>query len=327
MARPITYYLAPNKVAKAYHKNVCTDHRQDHRHRRGRGEGRQEGPDRHQGRRRPSKRRVGRDRRRPESSDPTGTLSPVGLPRGPAGGARVDLLILGASARAAAFSALRIGLRPTCADLFADADLASACPVDPGRARRLSRGPGRFAELAADPLALHRGDREPARPGRPDLRDAIRSWATPARPSGRSATRSPWPRPSATAGPDRARGPARPGGPPVDGSLAGQAARLGRGPGDPPLARAALAPGRPVYYPGAGRGPAAGRPLRRRRAGRPDCLGITRQFVGRPGNRFAYRGSLGPWPVGRRGPGADRAARARPSPRPVRPGRASSGST
>jgi predicted ATP-grasp superfamily ATP-dependent carboligase len=27
------------------------------------------------------------------------------------------------------------------------------------------------------------------------------------------------------------------------------------------------------------------------------CLGITRQFVGRPGNRFAYRGSLGPWPV------------------------------
>ena len=26
-------------------------------------------------------------------------------------------------------------------------------------------------------------------------------------------------------------------------------------------------------------------------------LGLTRQFVGRPGNRFAYRGSLGPWPM------------------------------
>ncbi len=32
------------------------------------------------------------------------------------------LLIFGASARAAAFSALRAGLQPWCADLFADAD-------------------------------------------------------------------------------------------------------------------------------------------------------------------------------------------------------------
>lgn len=40
-----------------------------------------------------------------------------------------DLIIVGASARAAAFSALRAGLRPWCADLFADADLAARCPV------------------------------------------------------------------------------------------------------------------------------------------------------------------------------------------------------
>jgi predicted ATP-grasp superfamily ATP-dependent carboligase len=40
---------------------------------------------------------------------------------------QVDLLIVGASARAAAFSALRAGLRPWCADLFADADLQQAC--------------------------------------------------------------------------------------------------------------------------------------------------------------------------------------------------------
>lgn len=39
------------------------------------------------------------------------------------------LLIFGASARAAAFSALRAGLRPWCADLFADTDLAARCPV------------------------------------------------------------------------------------------------------------------------------------------------------------------------------------------------------
>jgi predicted ATP-grasp superfamily ATP-dependent carboligase len=39
------------------------------------------------------------------------------------------LLILGASTRAAAFSALRAGLTPWCADLFGDADLAARCPV------------------------------------------------------------------------------------------------------------------------------------------------------------------------------------------------------
>ncbi len=39
------------------------------------------------------------------------------------------LLIVGASVRAAAFSALRAGLRPWCVDLFADADLRARCPV------------------------------------------------------------------------------------------------------------------------------------------------------------------------------------------------------
>lgn len=40
-----------------------------------------------------------------------------------------NLLIVGASTRAAAFSALRAGLQPWCADLFADADLAARCRV------------------------------------------------------------------------------------------------------------------------------------------------------------------------------------------------------
>ena len=46
-----------------------------------------------------------------------------------------NLLIFGASVRAAAFSALRAGLQPWCADLFADADLRARCPtiqVPPG---------------------------------------------------------------------------------------------------------------------------------------------------------------------------------------------------
>lgn len=40
-----------------------------------------------------------------------------------------SLLIVGASARAAAFSALRAGLHPWCVDLFADVDLQRRCPV------------------------------------------------------------------------------------------------------------------------------------------------------------------------------------------------------
>jgi predicted ATP-grasp superfamily ATP-dependent carboligase len=49
--------------------------------------------------------------------------------------AEQNVLIFGASARAAAFSALRAGLQPWCADLFGDADLRAACPairVPPG---------------------------------------------------------------------------------------------------------------------------------------------------------------------------------------------------
>src|SRR5262249_4760983 len=41
--------------------------------------------------------------------------------------AKQPLLIVGASARGAAFSALRAGLQPWCADLFADLDLQARC--------------------------------------------------------------------------------------------------------------------------------------------------------------------------------------------------------
>jgi predicted ATP-grasp superfamily ATP-dependent carboligase len=41
----------------------------------------------------------------------------------------MNVTLLGASTRAAAFSAMRAGLRPTCADLFGDRDLADRCKV------------------------------------------------------------------------------------------------------------------------------------------------------------------------------------------------------
>jgi predicted ATP-grasp superfamily ATP-dependent carboligase len=52
------------------------------------------------------------------------------------------LLIFGASARAAAFSALRAGLRPWCADLFADVDLRGRCSA--------MRLPGRYPAAFLD---------------------------------------------------------------------------------------------------------------------------------------------------------------------------------
>src|SRR5947208_429305 len=59
------------------------------------------------------------------------------------------LIIVGASARAAAFSALRAGFSPYAIDLFADSDLAAVCP-----AVKINRYPADFAAaLAAAPLA------------------------------------------------------------------------------------------------------------------------------------------------------------------------------
>jgi uncharacterized protein len=60
------------------------------------------------------------------------------------------LLIVGASARAAAFSALRAELQPCCIDLFADADLQARCSV---RRLSLKRYPSGFAEAAATACA------------------------------------------------------------------------------------------------------------------------------------------------------------------------------
>jgi uncharacterized protein len=60
-----------------------------------------------------------------------------------------DVLIFGASARAAAFSALRGGLRPSCADHFADRDLAAVCPVEQVE---FARGPAGFADVAGSLL-------------------------------------------------------------------------------------------------------------------------------------------------------------------------------
>src|SRR5262245_19294559 len=58
------------------------------------------------------------------------------------------LLIIGASTRAAAVSAVPAGLQPTCVDLFADSDLAGLCPVVRLPAKDFPAGFQRAAQLA-----------------------------------------------------------------------------------------------------------------------------------------------------------------------------------
>lgn len=67
----------------------------------------------------------------------------------PQAGEQAVLIVVGASVRAAAFSALRAGILPWCADLFADADLCRRCRVErippavypQGFAAAVARGP------------------------------------------------------------------------------------------------------------------------------------------------------------------------------------------
>ena len=84
-----------------------------------------------------------------------------------------DLLILGASTRAAAFSAIRGGFHPRCADYFADRDLADALscrsyrsPPRRSRVRRARRIPRPLA------LVLYRRSRKRSRLRRRDLAPA-----------------------------------------------------------------------------------------------------------------------------------------------------------
>jgi predicted ATP-grasp superfamily ATP-dependent carboligase len=91
------------------------------------------------------------------------------------------LLIIGASARAAAFSALRAGLRPVCADLFADADLRARCPVWRVASRDYPRGFLDQPEFGAPGPWLYTGGLE----NHPDLIESLALrreplWGNPA---------------------------------------------------------------------------------------------------------------------------------------------------
>ena len=207
----------------------------------------------------------------------------------------MKLLILGASARAAAFSAFRAGLRPTCIDLFGDADLVACCPSLRIDASTYPDGLEVLASTRPSMPWLYTGAIE----NRPDLVDRIASD----RPLlGNTGTvlrkvRDPFEltkivRAAGVHAPEIRPDPREI---PADGSWLVKpfASGGGRGirpwTGDRPHGTGTFYQRRVTGLPASALfvGEAAGARL----------LGLTRQFLGKPGNRFAYRGSLAPWPA------------------------------
>jgi uncharacterized protein len=211
-------------------------------------------------------------------------------------GTAMDVLILGASTRAAASSAVRAGLAPTGIDLFADRDLAAiarAIPIPPGD---YPHGLAALADMAPAGPWLYTGALE----NHPGLVDRIARrrplWGI----SGATlrAVRDPvavaellrradLPCPEVRLGPE---------GLPRDGSWLVKPLASAGGQGVRPLGPGDATPGRPSYYQERIAGTSLAAIFVGSRSG-ATLAGVTRQWVGRPGSEFSYVGSLGPWPV------------------------------
>ncbi len=206
-----------------------------------------------------------------------------------------EILILGASARAAAFSALRGGYQPICADLFADQDLVAACPARRIDQRQSSRQFAAVADSCSPSCWLYAGGFE----NQPELVDRIarkhplwgidgdtlRAIRDPIRVA-RVLEQAGIPCPPVA---QAARGLPR------DGTWLIKPLDSGGGRRIEPLFDAAPARLEASYLQQRVKGPSfsalfIGTP----RAAR--LVGVTRQLIGAPGSPFGYRGSIGPWP-------------------------------
>jgi uncharacterized protein len=204
------------------------------------------------------------------------------------------ILILGASTRAAAFSALRAGLMPRCGDFFADRDLAATCPVARVGPDEDGQGFERVAHAAPCNAWLYTGPLE----NHPGLVERL-SRTMPLHGTGPlalRAVRDPLQiadvlRRQGLDSPDVRLSPQ---GLPRDGTwmvkpLASGGGRLVRLLDDRPLSFS-----EPCYYQRRVEGPSLSA-LFIADHGTAELIGVTRQRVGAPGSPFAYRGSIGPW--------------------------------
>jgi uncharacterized protein len=207
-----------------------------------------------------------------------------------------DVLILGASCRAAAFSALRAGLRSQCADYFADRDLAAVCPVvriDPRRARREFPA---AAEALSPSCWFYTGGFE-NHPGWVErISQRHRLWGASAQTL--RIVRDPL----RVAALLREQGLPVPAvrrdqeGLPRDGSWLVKPLRSGGGRGIRPLGYENDQATRSSYFQERIDGPSFSA-LYIGEGERARLVGVTRQLLGVPGSPFVYRGSIGPWPI------------------------------
>ncbi len=206
------------------------------------------------------------------------------------------MLILGASCRAAAFSALRSGLRPFCGDYFADRDLAAVCPVvriDPLKARG---GYLAVAESLPPSLWFYTGgfENHPAWVEQISRRHqlcgasarTLRTVRDPARIAALLHEEG-IPAPAVRRDPQ---------GLPRDGSWLVKPLRSGGGRDIRPLAGDQACSSARCYFQERIVGPSFSALYVCWRDG-TRLRGVTQQLLGVAGNPFGYRGNIGPWPI------------------------------
>jgi predicted ATP-grasp superfamily ATP-dependent carboligase len=207
-----------------------------------------------------------------------------------------QVLIVGASTRAAAFSALRAGLEPRCVDHFADRDLSAICPVvralpDDGAAaleaaaRDFSRGPWFYTgPIENHPDLVERISRGHHLLG--NLAETLRAVRNPFRLADVL-------RRHGLSCPDVRASPV---GLPRDGSWLEKPVASGGGRLIRPLEQVRQSFSEPTYFQKRIEG-ASFSALFVANRGEASLIGVTRQLIGAPGSPFAYRGSIGPYAV------------------------------
>jgi uncharacterized protein len=207
-----------------------------------------------------------------------------------------DLLILGASARAAAYSALRCRLVPRCADYFADTDLTAIAAADRIDPRDATHGFEAWAESIPPSPWLYTGGLE----NQPDLVDRIcrrhRLWGVDGQTLRRVRDPIAVAEFLAQAAIPRPDVRLRLEGLPRDGRWLSKPLRSAGGRGIAPLTAATALPQPSRYFQERIAGPSFSALFIGDRAG-ARLIGTTRQLIGFEGCPFGYRGSVGPWPI------------------------------
>jgi len=207
-----------------------------------------------------------------------------------------DLLIFGASSRAAAFSALRCGLRPYCADYFGDRDLAAVCSAERIDPRHAGRRFTALAESLPPSPWLYTGGFENHPEWVAQISRTHRLWGVNAetlravRDPGRVADillRRAIPSPAVR----RERH-----GLPRDGTWLVKPLSSGGGRGIEPLTTETDRDWPSCYFQERIPGPSFSALFIGERSG-ARLIGVTRQLIGIAGSPFAYRGSIGPVPI------------------------------